>query len=100
MILTKHSKERAKKRLGVSKSNTEKIAKEALKNGITHKEAKGNLSKYLNKIFLQYEKGNNMCVYHEKIFVFKGTLLITILQLPHNLCALANKLQKKKVGLV
>jgi hypothetical protein len=26
--------------------------------------------------------------------------LITILQLPHNLCALANKLQKKKVGLV
>jgi hypothetical protein len=26
--------------------------------------------------------------------------LITILQLPHNLCTLANKLQKKKVKLV
>ena len=96
MRLTKHGKERIKKRLGTPKRSLEKIANDALTHGITHKEAKGRLSKYMDKLFLQHGNANNMRIYHEKIFVFKNDILITVLPLPHNLCDLANKIIKER----
>ena len=98
MKLTKHGKNRLKKRLGASKKNVEKIAQDALQNGITHSEAKGRLSKYLDKLFFQHQTATNMRVYHEKVFIFRGEVLITVLPLPHNLCDLANKIHKSKMA--
>jgi hypothetical protein len=39
-----------------------------------------------------------MRVYHEKVFIFRGEVLITVLPLPHNLCDLANKINKSKMA--
>lgn len=94
--ITKHAKKRTKQRIGVPKKDSEKNAEKAMKYGITHSEAKGNLYRYMSKVFLRNETPNNMRVYNRKLYLFKGKVLITILDVPHNLCSIADDLQKKK----
>ena len=96
--ITDHSRKRTKNRLGLSKKDTEKVANKALDFGITHADAKGNLRKYMDGLYLRYQNGNNNRVYNRKVYIFQGMVLITILNLPHNLSALADSLQKKLGG--
>lgn len=93
---TKHSRKRTKDRLGLSKKLADKNAQKALERGITHSEAKGSLSRYLDGLYLSHEVANNIKVYHRNVYLFRGDRLITIIQLPKNLYVVADKLQKDK----
>ena len=94
--VTKHSKERTKERLGLSKKLTEKNAEKALKYGVTHAELTGRLKRYADSIFLEQENANNMRFYHRAVYVFQGQKLITLFPVPNRLVPLADKAQKKK----
>lgn len=84
--VTRHAKKRMKQRLGISKKSTDRIAQDAIINGITQSEAKSGLKKYMQKVFLSHNTGVNLRVYHQKVFVFTSNfVLITILQLPQEL---------------
>lgn len=84
--VTRHAKKRMKQRLGISKKSTDRIAQDAIINGITQSEAKSGLKKYMQKLFLSHNTGANLRVYHQKVFVFTSNfVLITILQLPQEL---------------
>lgn len=93
-IVTNHAKQRTKDRLGVSKKIADKVANKALEHGITHAMAKGNLKSYLDKLYLTHRNANNLRVYNRKVYVFKSTVLITVINLPNNLIKVADKIQK------
>ena len=88
--VTRHAKERIHERMGLGKNNTNRIADIALEKGLAHGETKGKLRKYLSSLFLTHGVGNNMRVYAEKVFVFQGNRLITVLPLPNDFKKIAN----------
>ena len=92
-IVTNHAKRRLKERLGTSKNSATKIAQRALKLGLHHKDAVGELKEYLSKLFLSHRNANNMRIYAEKVFLFCKNVLITIIELP-------NEFKKNNGGLV
>ncbi|MCM1323934.1 MAG: hypothetical protein NC218_07220 [Acetobacter sp.] len=94
--MTNHSIKRTKERLGLSKKIADKNAMKALEFGITHAEARGNLKKFMDKLYLSCGKANNMRVYHHHVYCFQGTCLITVINLPNNLCKLADRIQGEK----
>ena len=94
VIVTNHAKQRTKDRLGVSKKIADKITNKALENGITHAQAKGNLKAYLDKVYLTHKNANNLRVYNRKVYLFRGAVLITVINLPNKLINIADKIQK------
>lgn len=96
-IVTDHAKQRTKDRLGVSKKLADKIANKALEHGVTHAMAKGNLKGYLDKLYLKHRNANNLRVYNRKVYLFNGTVLITVINLPNKLINIADKIQKNMV---
>lgn len=96
VVVTKHAEKRIRQRLGINKKSIGKAAEKALQLGVTHAEAKGRLSKYLDGIFLLNCNPNNMRVYNHAVYLFRGTKLITVLPLPNYLWTCADKLQRQK----
>ena len=100
--VTNHARQRIHERMGVRKKTSERVTSIALTKGLTKKETKGKLKKYLNSLFLSHDKGNNVRVFAEKVFIFEGNRLITVLSLPNEFKNLANiclseKRESKKV---
>lgn len=82
---TKHGEQRLKERTGNSKKNT-RILQLALERGLRHKDTKGQLSKYITKLFFKNKTACNVRVYQGKVFLFtRDETLITVLELPKNL---------------
>lgn len=96
VVVTKHAERRIRQRLGINKSAADRTAEKALRNGITHAEANGKLSRHLDGIYLLNYKPNNLRVYNHSVYLFNGTTLITVLPLPKRFWAYADKLQKQK----
>jgi hypothetical protein len=94
LIVTCHAKERVKERLGISKKLTSKIADKALKHGVKHFNAKGKLKKYMDSLYLNNKKANNITIYNREVYIFKDLILITVLNLPKDLIKIADKIQK------
>lgn len=85
IIITEHAYGRAKERLGWNTSALIKMAEKAYLEGIKHGDTKSSLKKYIDKLWFDYKKANNIRIYGENIFFFSGNILITIYQLPNNL---------------
>lgn len=84
VIITLHAYERAKDRLGLDKNQVNKIATKAFYQGMTHKQSSGKLKKYLDKLWLNYRRCNNVRIYKDNVFLFSNTTLVTIYPLPNN----------------
>lgn len=93
---TRHATKRTRERLGLQKKSVERNTEKALEFGISHKEATGNLRKYMDGLYLSNKKATNMRIYHEHTYIFCGQTLITVLPLPNSLKALAHKLEEQK----
>jgi hypothetical protein len=91
VTITKHAYDRAKERLGWKKATLKRMVDRVLEEGVTHKETNGQLRKYLNHLYRQKGKANNMRIYGDVIFVFHGKTLITIFKLPTELIKYVNK---------
>lgn len=81
--LTRHGEKRVRQRCGASKKTAIKFANNALDKGLRHFEANGNLTKYLNEIYLSYESANNLRIFQNKIWIFRNLTLITVYNLPY-----------------
>lgn len=98
VVTTYHAQQRTKDRLGLSKNLADKKAKQALEFGVKHSDTTGSLNKYFTSLYFKNKAANNIRVYHQKVYIFEENILITILNLPHNLCAVADKVQKRING--
>lgn len=81
--VTNHGELRIRKRIGVKRKAVDKLADRALKEGIGRTEFSGSLRRYLDGMYYHYnEEANNIKVWSEKVWVFAGEVLITVLDLP------------------
>lgn len=83
--ITEHAYERAKERLSWNTKVLDKMAEKAYNEGIKHADTKGQLKKYVDKIWFKHKVCNNIRIYGENIFLFGNNRLITIYQLPNEL---------------
>ncbi|MNJ90162.1 hypothetical protein D3C87_77560 [compost metagenome] len=95
-VLTDHSEQRIKDRLGLSKKIADKAAQKALDKGLSHAETKGSLRRFIDALYLREKKANNIKIYNRKVYLFKDVVLITVLNLPNKYSSVADKLQKHK----
>lgn len=96
ITVTRHANKRIRQRLGLNNKSVNKAAEKALQFGVTHKEAKGKLSRHLDGIFLLNYKPTNLRVYNHSIYLFNASTLIIVLPLPKRFWSYADKLQKQK----
>ena len=94
--VTRHAGKRIRERVGLNKKAVERLANKALNEGLAHKECKGQLHHFVSNLFKRYGVANGIRVYSEKVFIFAGSNLITVMHLPHEHKKTANKLMKGK----
>jgi hypothetical protein len=90
--VTLHGQHRMKERCGLSKKSTRRLAEIAFTEGITHKEATGKLCKLFNNIYLQYKTADNIRIHGRYVFIFQGSILITVYQLEKRYYAMVDKI--------
>lgn len=95
MHVTRHGAKRMKERNGLNKKSIDRMAKKALEEGISHSETKGQLNKWVTKVFFQNTNANNIKLYGDKAYIFSEENLITVLQIPSNLTKKMNYLVKE-----
>lgn len=69
---------------GLSKKAAMRMAEKAYTEGVTHSETKGNLNRWVTKLYFANRLAN-IRLYGDKAFVFSNTILINVLQIPQNL---------------
>lgn len=94
---TNHGQKRIRKRQGVKKSNLEDEIDKVLEEGLEHRDCKGKLKKYLDKLWFNYKRGY-FRVYNTNIYIFdsKDNKLITMYALPGHLNKIYQQCIKKK----
>ena len=95
-IVTEHAKDRLKERSGLKKKSIDRIAEKALTEGYSHNELKGRLKKFVDALYLSHNVCNNIKIYGDKAYLFKGTTLITVLQVPNYLTKDIKNMVKRK----
>lgn len=93
--VTKHAMKKMKKKHGLPKKSSKRIAEKALEFGIKHSDSRGKLQRYMDGLFLRYGTGNNNRIYNDSVYIFRGDLLITSFHLDNSLIPLARKIQKQ-----
>lgn len=95
-VVTNHAVKRIRERVGVNKRATENLARKALKDGLSHKDLSGNLRRYVDSVFFRSRTANNLKVLHDKVYIFKNNVLITVISLPQNLAKVALKIKNRR----
>jgi len=86
MRITKHAYKKAKKRMKWKPHVLDKMAAIALNEGKKHEDCRSFLLKHLDKLSETHNfVANNMRIYGQDIFLFRGTILITMYRLPNSL---------------
>ena len=94
LIITDHAIERASLRLGLNARAARRTAIKAFTHGVKHSEVTGELSRYLDRVFLSHEAANNIRIYGEHLWLFKGPVLLTIFRIPNELKRHLKRLKK------
>lgn len=95
--ITRHGRKRCRERMGISKRAVDRSAEMALQYGIGHREARGRLRHYIERLYnLKAGAGNNIRVYADKVYVFHDDILITVLNLPTEYRRTATEQQKRQ----
>lgn len=61
------------------------MAEKAFNEGITHKQTKGRLHKWVTSLFFKNCNANNIRLYGDNAYIFCGETLVTVIQIPSNL---------------
>ena len=80
--VTKHAQKRFKQRCGVHKTDTQKNARRALRDGVAHKGLTGSLKRYMDALYFRHRRANNIRLYNGSVFIFTGEKLITVFPIP------------------
>lgn len=81
MNVSNHAKERIKERCGFNKNATERMVNKAYEEGITHRQTKGRLNKWVTSLYFKNKSDNNIRLYGDKAYIFCGSVLVTVVQI-------------------
>ncbi len=97
MILTRHSIERIRERVGLPPRAIKRNAEVALEKGVTHKECTGGLKRYIDYLFLQEKNATNIRIYSDFVYLFTNDYkLLTVMMLPIDYREVVHKIIKKR----
>lgn len=96
MKITNHARLRGAERLNLPLEPFKRLAGIAMERGLSHAETTGKLNRYVTSLYMNGHNANNIRIYGDFVYLFKGGTLITVLALPNNMKAIANKLKNKK----
>lgn len=85
MRISNHAKKRMKERCGFSRKSQERMAEKAFRYGITHKQTKGRLHRWVTSLFFKNCNANNIRLYGDNAYIFCGETLVTVISIPWNL---------------
>jgi len=94
--VTSHAGKRIRERVGVNKRSIQTVANRALAKGLGHEELTGKLKRYIDKLYFRSQTANNIKVYSEKVYIFRDSVLITVVSLPTGLKRIANKIYQNR----
>lgn len=84
-IVTKHAKNRIRRRVGIPKRAISRHAEMALGHGKTYSEVKGSIGEYAKRLYSRYGTANNIRVYQGNIYLFRENVLITVVNIPKSI---------------
>lgn len=93
--ITRHASQRIRERVGLPKQAINKNADRALENGLTHKDVSGSVSRYADKLYLQYRTANNIRFYGNQVYLFRNNILITVIPLPQKYRKVIESIKRK-----
>ena len=96
MKVTKHANKRIRERCGVGKKSCDRMAEIALAQGLSAKEANGQLKRYMDALYFYNKSADNIRIYGGKAWIFNKENLITVLNVPSNLINQANTQTERK----
>jgi hypothetical protein len=82
MEVSNHAKERMKERCGFNKKCCDRMAIKAFEEGISHKQTKGRLNKWVTSLYFKNKSANNIRLYGDKAYIFCDKVLVTVIQIP------------------
>lgn len=74
-----------KERCGFNRKAQERMAERAFNEGITHKQTKGRMHKWVTSLFFKNCNANNIRLLGEFAYVFCGETLVTVIPIPIDL---------------
>lgn len=85
-----------KERCGFNRKAQERMAEKAFNEGITHKQTKGRLHKWVTSLFFKNTNANNIILFGDNAFIFCGETLVMVIPIPVNLRKDFEKMIKRK----
>lgn len=85
MIITEHAKQRLRERCGFNKKSYERMVRKAYEDGISHKQTKGRLNKWITSLYFNGQNANNIRVYGDIAYIFCNKTLVTVIPVPADL---------------
>lgn len=85
MTISNHARHRMKERCGFNRKAQDRMAEKAFYEGITHKQTKGRLHKWVTSLFFKNCNANNIRLYGDNAYIFCGETLVTVIPIPNDL---------------
>lgn len=96
MTISNHARQRMKERCGFNRKAQDRMAENAFNEGITHKQTKGRLHKWVTSLFFKNCNANNIRMYGDNAYIFCGETLVTVIPVPGNLKKDFKKMVERK----
>ena len=96
LIITNHAYDMAKERLSWKPKTLDRMIDKILVNGITHKETKGKLKKYVSSKYAENKTANNVLIHGYVVYIICNKYLITLYQLPKQYESIVDKIKETK----
>lgn len=96
MNISNHARRRMKERCGFNKKAQSRMAEKAFNDGITHKQTKGRLHKWVTSLFFKNCNANNIRLYGDNAYIFCGETLVTVISIPNDLKKDFDKMTERK----
>jgi len=94
--VTIHACKRFKQRLGVHKTDVNKNAERAFRDGLKHCEVRGDVSRFMAALYFRNQMCNNIRLYKGNVYIFAGQTLVTVFPIPQRYVDEIKKYQDRK----
>ncbi|WP_157486204.1 hypothetical protein [Flavobacterium sp. Leaf359] len=85
VCISDHAYKRARERLGLNGRSFGRLARKAFADGIRHKQTKGALKRFIDRLHLRNRAVDNIRIYGEHVYLFQGIFLVTVYRVPTEL---------------
>lgn len=94
-IMTRCASRKFQAKQGMNKDRAQKQANKILKYGVTHKEAQGELKRFMTYLYFRCGS-NNTRLYGDTAYLFDGRVIISQYRIPDRLVSLVKQMNAEK----